>query len=126
MAQRLAGACSGYRILCARGESGKRARRAREIAQRMRTIGVLSQMSALSSTMRGARRAGWRLAGAVYRLGRLEVRDTNVIHKEPGSMDSLTAARTSMGVSLAFHIIFAALGVGLPVLLLVAEGLGLR
>jgi cytochrome d ubiquinol oxidase subunit I len=41
-------------------------------------------------------------------------------------MDSLTAARTTMGVSLAFHIIFAALGVGLPVLLLVAEGLGLR
>jgi cytochrome d ubiquinol oxidase subunit I len=41
-------------------------------------------------------------------------------------MDTLTAARTAMGVSLAFHIIFAALGVGLPVLLLVAEGLGLR
>jgi cytochrome d ubiquinol oxidase subunit I len=41
-------------------------------------------------------------------------------------MDNLTAARTSMGVSLAFHIIFAALGVGLPVLLLAAEGLGLR
>jgi cytochrome bd ubiquinol oxidase subunit I len=41
-------------------------------------------------------------------------------------MDNLTAARTAMGVSLAFHIIFAALGVGLPVLLMVAEGLGLR
>src|SRR5215468_2497704 len=41
-------------------------------------------------------------------------------------MDNLTAARTSMGVSLAFHIIFAALGVGLPILLMVAEGLGLR
>ena len=41
-------------------------------------------------------------------------------------MDTLTAARTSMGISLAFHIIFAALGVGLPILLMVAEGLGLR
>jgi cytochrome d ubiquinol oxidase subunit I len=41
-------------------------------------------------------------------------------------MDNFTAARASMGVSLAFHIIFAALGVGLPVLLMVAEGLRLR
>jgi cytochrome d ubiquinol oxidase subunit I len=40
-------------------------------------------------------------------------------------MDSLTAARASFAVSLAFHIIFAALGVGLPVLLCAAEGLGL-
>lgn len=31
-----------------------------------------------------------------------------------------------MGSTLAFHIIFAALGVGLPVLLCLAEGLGLR
>ncbi|MGE5335372.1 MAG: cytochrome ubiquinol oxidase subunit I [Nitrososphaerota archaeon] len=41
-------------------------------------------------------------------------------------MDTLTAARASFAVSLAFHIIFAALGVGLPVLLCLAEGLGLR
>lgn len=41
-------------------------------------------------------------------------------------MSSELAARASMGTSLAFHIIFAALGVGLPVLLCLAEGLGLR
>ena len=31
-----------------------------------------------------------------------------------------------MGTSLAFHIVFAVLGMGLPVLLLVTEGLWLR
>src|SRR5438309_4811365 len=31
-----------------------------------------------------------------------------------------------MGTSLAFHIVFAVLGVGLPLLMLVAEGLWLR
>ena len=41
-------------------------------------------------------------------------------------MDNLTAARTSIGVSLASHIIFTALGIDLPVLLMAAEGLGLR
>jgi cytochrome d ubiquinol oxidase subunit I len=41
-------------------------------------------------------------------------------------MSSELAARASMGTSLAFHMIFAALGVGLPVLLCLAEGLGLR
>lgn len=41
-------------------------------------------------------------------------------------MSNLIAARAAMGSTLAFHIIFAALGVGLPVLLSVAEGLGLR
>ncbi len=40
-------------------------------------------------------------------------------------MDSLAAARASFAVSLAFHIVFAALGVGMPLLLCVAEGLGL-
>ena len=40
-------------------------------------------------------------------------------------MDSLAAARASFAVSLAFHIIFAAFGVGMPVLLCAAEGLGL-
>ncbi|HEX6543559.1 MAG TPA: cytochrome ubiquinol oxidase subunit I [Ktedonobacterales bacterium] len=40
-------------------------------------------------------------------------------------MDTLTAARAAFAVSLAFHIVFAALGVGLPVLLCLAEGLGL-
>jgi cytochrome d ubiquinol oxidase subunit I len=41
-------------------------------------------------------------------------------------MDHVTAARALMGTSLAFHIVFAALGVGLPLLVLVAEGLWLR
>lgn len=41
-------------------------------------------------------------------------------------MDTLTAARAAFAVSLAFHIVFAALGVGLPILLCIAEGLGLR
>ncbi|HLI71603.1 MAG TPA: cytochrome ubiquinol oxidase subunit I [Ktedonobacteraceae bacterium] len=38
---------------------------------------------------------------------------------------NLLAARTQMGTSLGFHIIFAALGVGLPLALCVAEGLAL-
>jgi cytochrome d ubiquinol oxidase subunit I len=41
-------------------------------------------------------------------------------------MTNLVAARAAMGSTLAFHIIFAALGVGLPVLLCAAEGMGLR
>jgi len=41
-------------------------------------------------------------------------------------VSSLLAARASMGMSLAFHMIFASLGVGLPLMLCVAEGLGLR
>ena len=36
------------------------------------------------------------------------------------------AARAQMGSSLAFHICFAVLGIGMPVLLLIAEGLWLR
>jgi cytochrome d ubiquinol oxidase subunit I len=41
-------------------------------------------------------------------------------------MSNLLAARAQMGISLAFHIIFSALGVGLPLLLCLAEGLALR
>jgi cytochrome d ubiquinol oxidase subunit I len=41
-------------------------------------------------------------------------------------MPDLLAARAQMGMSLAFHIIFSALGVGLPLLLCIAEGLALR
>lgn len=41
-------------------------------------------------------------------------------------MDHVIAARAQMGTSLAFHIVFAALGIGLPVLLFVAEGMWLR
>jgi cytochrome d ubiquinol oxidase subunit I len=38
---------------------------------------------------------------------------------------NLIAARTQMGVSFVFHIVFSVLGVGLPVLLCIAEGLAL-
>jgi cytochrome d ubiquinol oxidase subunit I len=41
-------------------------------------------------------------------------------------MSDLLAARAQMGTSLAFHIIFASLGIGLPLLLCLAEGLALR
>lgn len=41
-------------------------------------------------------------------------------------MDVVTAARAQMEVSLAFHIIFAALGIGMPLLMLMAEGWWLR
>ncbi|MGE5591337.1 MAG: cytochrome ubiquinol oxidase subunit I [Bacillota bacterium] len=41
-------------------------------------------------------------------------------------MDNLLAARFQMGFSLGFHMIFAALGVGMPLLMLIAEGLWLR
>ncbi|HKD75151.1 MAG TPA: cytochrome ubiquinol oxidase subunit I, partial [Ktedonobacterales bacterium] len=41
-------------------------------------------------------------------------------------MPAALSARAQMGTSLAFHIVWAALGVGLPVLLFVAEGLYLR
>src|ERR1700730_3402579 len=40
-------------------------------------------------------------------------------------MDHVIAARALMGTSLAFHIVFAALGVGLPLLVFAAEGLWL-
>ncbi len=41
-------------------------------------------------------------------------------------MDTLTAARAQMEVSLAFHMLFAAVGIGMPLLLLIAEGMHLR
>src|SRR6188474_3096403 len=41
-------------------------------------------------------------------------------------MDALTAARCQMGLTLAFHIVFAAIGIGLPFLMAIAEGLYLR
>jgi cytochrome d ubiquinol oxidase subunit I len=40
-------------------------------------------------------------------------------------MPDLLAARAQMGTSLAFHIVFASLGVGLPLLFCIAEGLAL-
>jgi len=41
-------------------------------------------------------------------------------------MEHVLAARAQMGTSLAFHIVFAALGVGLPVLVVAAEAFWLR
>ncbi len=41
-------------------------------------------------------------------------------------MDNLFAARSQMAMSLAFHIIFAAVGIGLPLLMVIAEALWLR
>ena len=38
----------------------------------------------------------------------------------------LTAGRAQMGTSLAFHLTFAVLGVGLPLMILVVEGMHLR
>jgi len=38
----------------------------------------------------------------------------------------LLFARLQMALSLAFHIIFAAIGIGLPVLMVLAEGMYLR
>ena len=40
-------------------------------------------------------------------------------------MPHLLAARAQMGTSLAFHIIFSVLGVGLPLLLCIAEGIAI-
>jgi len=41
-------------------------------------------------------------------------------------MDTLAAARAQMEVSLAFHMVFAALGIGMPLLMAAAEALWLR
>src|SRR6202140_909078 len=40
-------------------------------------------------------------------------------------MDNVTLARAIMGTSLGFHIVFAVLGVGMPLLMFAAEGIGL-
>ncbi len=40
-------------------------------------------------------------------------------------MDILTAARAQMTLSLSFHMVFAATGIGMPLLMLIAEGLWL-
>ena len=40
--------------------------------------------------------------------------------------DTVTSARALMGMSLAFHIVFTAIGIGLPLLFLIAEGISLR
>ena len=43
----------------------------------------------------------------------------------PG-VSELMAARAQMGSSLAFHICFSVLGIGMPIMLLIAEGMWLR
>jgi len=41
-------------------------------------------------------------------------------------MGDLMVARTQMATSLGFHIVFAAIGIGLPLLMVIAEGIALR
>jgi cytochrome d ubiquinol oxidase subunit I len=41
-------------------------------------------------------------------------------------MDNVLSARALMGISLGFHIIYATIGIGLPFMLMIAEGLSLR
>ncbi len=36
-------------------------------------------------------------------------------------MDDLLAARSQMAMSLAFHIVFAAIGIAMPLLMIIAE-----
>src|SRR6478672_12053620 len=44
----------------------------------------------------------------------------------PAAISHLTAGRSQIGTSLSFHLFFAVLGVGLPLMMLVAEGMHLR
>ena len=44
----------------------------------------------------------------------------------PAVVSHLTAGRSQIGTSLSFHLFFAVLGVGLPLMVLVAEGMHLR
>jgi cytochrome bd ubiquinol oxidase subunit I len=43
-----------------------------------------------------------------------------------GAISHVTAGRAQLGTSLSFHLFFAVLGVGLPLMMLVAEGMHLR
>jgi cytochrome bd ubiquinol oxidase subunit I len=45
---------------------------------------------------------------------------------ETAAISHLTAGRSQIGTSLSFHLFFAVLGVGLPLMMLVAEGMHLR
>src|SRR5258706_15613651 len=42
------------------------------------------------------------------------------------ALSNLSAARWQMTVSFAFHIVFAAIGIGLPLLMVIAERLHIR
>src|SRR5690349_6316316 len=46
--------------------------------------------------------------------------------RRDSTMNTLAAARLQMTLTLAFHMIFAAVGIGLPLLLVVVAGLWLR
>ncbi len=47
------------------------------------------------------------------------------LHEEEASVDTLLSARALMGLSLAFHTFFTPLGIGLPLLICLTEGIGL-
>jgi cytochrome bd ubiquinol oxidase subunit I len=50
-----------------------------------------------------------------------------VLHSLPvAAISHLTAGRSQIGTSLSFHLFFAVLGVGLPLMMLVAEGMHIR
>src|ERR1700748_1458806 len=51
-----------------------------------------------------------------------------MIMKTPplAAISHLTAGRSQIGTSLSFHLVFAVLGVGLPLMMLIAEGMHLR
>lgn len=51
---------------------------------------------------------------------------TSVPGPAMGAVTHLTAGRGQMGTSLSFHLFFAVLGVGLPLMMLTAEGMHLR
>jgi cytochrome bd ubiquinol oxidase subunit I len=52
--------------------------------------------------------------------------DPNYERLIPSPMSDLLAARSQMAMSLAFHIIFSVIGIGLPVLMVIAEWRWLR
>src|SRR5579885_1470394 len=65
----------------------------------------------------------------VYEAGPCAVKAMDPAGSEGGVfriMNTLTAARAQMEVSLAFHMVFAALGIGMPLLMAIAEALWMR
>src|SRR6201981_3552978 len=61
---------------------------------------------------------GWEIGG---------MRHIDVLGLLPfGAVGHLAAGRGQIGTSLSFHLFFAVLGVGLPLMMLVAEGMHLR
>src|SRR5258708_892038 len=58
--------------------------------------------------------------------GRRRPRGSERAWNERYRMTDFFFARSQMAMSLAFHIIFAALGIGLPLLMTIAEGMHLR